>query len=120
MRNGLQPAGEAARAAEAAGEATEAAQLVPSPAGGAGGTMLPREDFAELVLQYAPRNPYPYPYPLPLPLTPYPLPLTITRYALRCARCKDEGAPALRVVRVAPAGGAPMFPSYHPCPPRRA
>ena len=61
---------------------------------------LPREDFAELVLQYA----------------------------LRCARFKEEGAPALRVVRVAPApegmverpvvnyesviGG--MRPSYHP------
>jgi hypothetical protein len=61
VRNGLQPAGEAARAAEAAGEATEAAQLVPSPAAAAEyvGSTLPREDFAELVLQYVPRYPHP-------------------------------------------------------------
>ena len=69
MRNGL------AEEDEAAGEAPEApAQLLPSPEVGSQRT-LAREDFAELVLQYA----------------------------LRCARFKEEGAPALRVVRVAPA-----------------
>lgn len=51
-------------------------QLLPSPAASAA-QALPREDFAELVLQYA----------------------------LRCARGSDEGAPPLRVVRVAPAQG---------------
>ena len=75
--------------------------------------------------------PTPSPFPLPLP-PPRPLrltlPLPLTRYALRCARCKDEGAAALRVVRASPAaagmverpvvnyesviGG--MLPSYHP------
>ena len=62
-----------AEAAEAGATAAAAAELVPSAAQGGGS--LPREDFAELVLQYA----------------------------LRCSRSAAEGAPALRVVRVAPA-----------------
>lgn len=90
VRSGLEPPPEAEAAddgSEEEGEGAEAppapppapAVLLPTPAGTApAGASLAREDFAELTLQTM----------------------------LRCARTADEGAPALRVLRVAPGGGA--------------
>ena len=85
VRSGIEPPPEA-KADDEGAEAppppppTAPAVLLPSPAGvaSAGASLsLAREDFAELTLQTM----------------------------LRCARTADEGAPALRVLRVAPGGG---------------